>query len=64
MQKRVKKRIVKKKTKNVAKKAPQKQKPNKNGFKFSLRDKTLSSAINCLKELDKRQKGESKDLYQ
>ena len=58
MQKRVKKKI----TKKVIKKKSTKPKSKLPAFKFSLSDKILSSAITGLKELDKRQKGESKDL--
>lgn len=60
MQKRVKKKITKKVVKKVVKKKVSKAKAP--AFKFSLSDKTLSSAISALKELDKRQKGASKDL--
>lgn len=55
MQKKVKKKISKKKPRQTQAKTEK--------FKFSLSDKTLSSAITCLKELDTRQKGASKDLF-
>jgi hypothetical protein len=60
MQNKVKKRISKKKP--VTKK-PVAKKLEKEKFKFALSDKILSSGIKALQELDRRQKGASKDLF-